>query len=192
MSAEFFTELSKGLGIGLPPEGGKWLHIGGKERAPGWTVLDISPGPHVDVVGDCADLSMLESNSCSVIYSSHVMEHLGYDKALPRALSECHRVLKAGGIFLVSVPNLEALSSLFIDESMTAEEQYSIMQVMYGGRVDEYDVHLAGFSFKILSKYLDDAGFVTMRRIGNFGLFQDASTVMFRNVPISLNVVAVK
>jgi predicted SAM-dependent methyltransferase len=192
MSIEFLRQLSQGLCFEMPPSGGMWLHIGGKLRVPGWTVLDISAGPHVDIVSDCTDLGAIADGSCSVVYCSHVYEHLGYDDALPRALAECHRVLAKGGVALISVPNLENLCKLFLDPSLTVEEQHRIMQVMYGGRTDPYDVHLCGFSDRILDTYLRKAGFRSIFRIGNFGLFPDASVMMFRDVPISLNMVALR
>jgi predicted SAM-dependent methyltransferase len=33
------------------------LHIGGQIRSPGWTVLNAQPGPNVDIVANCLDLS---------------------------------------------------------------------------------------------------------------------------------------
>ena len=33
------------------------LHIGGQVAHPDWKILDVRPGPNVDYVGHCADLS---------------------------------------------------------------------------------------------------------------------------------------
>ena len=38
------------------------LHIGGEFAFFGWTVLNIVPGPHVDIVDDCTDLSVRLEN----------------------------------------------------------------------------------------------------------------------------------
>lgn len=175
----------------LPTEGMK-LHIGGKVRVPGWTVLNVNPGSHVDIIGNCTDLGMIESDSCAMVYASHVFEHLGYDKDLPQTLSECYRVLKSGGRLLISVPDLDALCRLFLDPKSTPEDRHCIMQVMYGGRSDAYDVHLSGFSIDILGGYLRAAGFAGGYRVDNFGLFQDSSILSYNGVPISLNLVSIK
>lgn len=47
----------------------------------------------------------LATNSADAIYASHVWEHLYFDEAL-FAISECHRILKPGGILRLAVPNL--------------------------------------------------------------------------------------
>src|SRR5687768_4465951 len=73
------------------------LHIGGREKREGWLILDALPGPAVDHVGSCTDLSFLPDQSCSEVYASHVLEHLGYDSELPKTLMGIHRVLKPGG-----------------------------------------------------------------------------------------------
>ena len=61
------------------------LHIGGQVPHADWKILDVQPGPHVDYVGDCRDLSAFGDNSLLEIYASHVIEHLGYAKELPLA-----------------------------------------------------------------------------------------------------------
>jgi SAM-dependent methyltransferase len=45
-------------------------------------------------------------DSLAAIYSSHVVEHLHVDVA-ERALAECHRVLKPGGVLRIAVPDLD-------------------------------------------------------------------------------------
>ena len=53
------------------------LNIGGTAAAAGWTVLNIQPGPQVDVVGDGVDLARFAAGSVEEIYASHVLEGLG-------------------------------------------------------------------------------------------------------------------
>jgi predicted SAM-dependent methyltransferase len=80
-----------------PPADGVNLHIGGKEKREGWTILDALPGSIVDYVGNCNDLSFLSDESCSEIYASHVLEHLGYNGELQKTLKGFHRVRKPAG-----------------------------------------------------------------------------------------------
>src|SRR5262245_36615978 len=97
-----------------PPARGIKLHIGGQEKREGWAILDALPGPIVDYVGNCNDLSFLADGSCSEVYASHVIEHLGYNGELQRTLKGIHRVLMAGGRLRVSVPDLQTLCRLFL------------------------------------------------------------------------------
>ena len=64
--------------------------------------------------------------------------------------------------------------------------------LMFGGQTDEHDFHYVGLDFDILCGYLRGAGFTGMERVGEFGLFEDDSTIKFEGQPISLNVVAYK
>jgi predicted SAM-dependent methyltransferase len=176
--------------IDLPA--GMKLHIGGKVRVPGWTVLDIAPGPHVDIRGDCSDLSAVADQSCSIVYASHVIEHLGYDSALLRALKEFHRVLAPGGQIMIAVPDMDILCRLFTVSDLTGEERFHVMRMMFGGRIDQYDVHLVGLNAEFLAGYLAAAGFVQLTRVRDFGLFPDSSSQIFKGCPISLNVVGRK
>ncbi len=81
------------------------LHIGGKDVKPGWKILNVQPGPGVDYVGTCTDLSAFGDRSVAEIYASHVLEHLSYTEELPRALKEFHRVLVPGARLRVAVPD---------------------------------------------------------------------------------------
>lgn len=52
--------------------------------------------------------------SFSVVYHSHVLEHLTRDSG--RAfLCECRRVLKSGGILRIAVPDLEMIARLYLE-----------------------------------------------------------------------------
>lgn len=146
------------------------LHIGGRERKSGWTILNVQAGPGVDILGNCTDLSKFDNGSCSAVYASHVLEHLGYDKDLHRALSEIHRVLESGGSLMLSVPDLDVLSRLFVDARLLPQERFHVMRMMFGGRSDQYDVHLAGLNEMFMTGYLSQAWFRTARRVASFGL----------------------
>ena len=52
------------------------LHIGGKEKKEGWSILNIQKNNNIDFVGDISDLSQFEDNSIDEIYASHVVEHV--------------------------------------------------------------------------------------------------------------------
>jgi FkbM family methyltransferase len=176
----------------VPPVEGIKLHIGGEEQREGWVILDALPGPIVDCVGNCNDLSFLPDESCSEVYASHVLEHLGYNGELQKTLKGIHRVLKPGGRFCVSVPDLRTLSWLFLHPSLDRPARFHVMRMMFGGRTTGYDVHYTGFDLEFLGEFLYQAGFRDIRRVQDFGLFDDTSAVRFADVPISLNVEAWK
>ncbi|OFX08705.1 MAG: hypothetical protein A2516_04395 [Alphaproteobacteria bacterium RIFOXYD12_FULL_60_8] len=168
------------------------LHIGGEQAKDGWTLLNVQPGPHVDLVGSCVDLSMLRDGACSEVYASHVLEHLRYESELPSALSEIFRVLAPGGRLMVAVPDLDFLCRLFVLSDLTFDQRFTVMQLMFGGHDDAHDVHYVGLNQEILSSFLTDAGFTRINRLEDFGLFDDTSTLRLAGHPISLNLLAEK
>lgn len=168
------------------------LHIGGRIAHADWKILDVQPGPHVDFVGHCSNLSAFDDDSILEIYASHVIEHLGYVKQLPLALREFHRVLAPGGTLRISAPDLTVLCELFTDPALDFPARFHVMRMMFGGQSDQADFHYAGLNEEFLRDYLHDAGFVDIARKDNFGLFDDTSNLVFRDRPISLNVAARK
>jgi protein O-GlcNAc transferase len=168
------------------------LHIGGKVARDGWKILNIQPGPHVDFVGDCVDLSAFADSSVEEIYASHVLEHLGYRRDLLRALSEFFRVLRPAGSLRISVPDLETLCVLFTDPTIGDKTRFQLMRMMFGGQVDAYDLHKVGCYQSMMVDYLRRAGFAGVARVNEHGLFDDASSLRVGQTLISLNLVATK
>ena len=168
------------------------LHIGGRTAHPEWKIFDVRAGAHVDFVGDCTDLSRFQSGMVEEIYASHVLEHLGYLDELPRTLREFHRVLAPGGRLRVSVPDLDVLCALFADPALNLEERVHVMRMMFGGQMYAADFHKAGLNEEFLRDFLQGAGFVDIAKTGDFNLFDDASSLKFKNRRISVNLVARK
>ncbi len=178
--------------MGEPPADGIRLHIGGWEQRKGWKILDAIPGPIVDYVGNCTDLTFLDDASCCEVYASHVFEHLGYNGELQSTLKGVHRVLKPGGRLRASVPDLEILCKIYVHPNTPPQGRFDIMRMMFGGRTTPYDVHYTGLDFTLLGTLLHEAGFREIKRVEKFDLFKDTSELHFSNVPISLNMVARK
>lgn len=168
------------------------LNIGNRSPAEGWKNFDIDPGPDVDFTGDCTDLSQFADSSIDTIYASHVLEHVSYQLDLQTTLNEWFRVLVPGGTVMISVPDLEMLCRLYLAPNLKAEHRFQIMQIMFGGQINEFDFHAVGLSFELLGFYLMTAGFKDVTRVENFGLFSDCSLVQVAGVPISLNITAQK
>tara|TARA_Y100000310_G_C20648814_1_gene798227 strand:+ start:1009 stop:1680 length:672 start_codon:yes stop_codon:yes gene_type:complete len=71
------------------------------ELFPNRTTLDIEAreGVQVDIVADAHDLSQIEDGSFEVILCTEVLEHL---HTPAQAISEFHRVLRPGGLLILS------------------------------------------------------------------------------------------
>jgi predicted SAM-dependent methyltransferase len=165
------------------------LQIGSRQRNSGWKTLDIVAGPEIDYVGDCTDLSQFSDGSVEELYASHVLEHVPYAE-LPRTLREWHRVLVPGGKVMIAVPDMNILAQIFVRPELHGADKVMVMQMMFGGQLDETGFHYIGFDLELLGVHLHRAGFEEIKRVPSFGLFQDSSEMEFRGVKISLNVEA--
>ena len=82
------------------------LHLGcGKNLKPGFINIDMAKG--ADLRLDLRERFPFSTNSCSMIYAEHVLEHFDYPRQALVFLAECHRVLKPGGVFSAGVPDTE-------------------------------------------------------------------------------------
>ncbi|MBM4221907.1 MAG: methyltransferase domain-containing protein [Gammaproteobacteria bacterium] len=168
------------------------LHIGGHELREGWEIFDALPRAGVNHRGDASDLSRFPDGTFAELYASHVLEHFDFREAVPRVLKEWHRVLQPGGRLYISVPDMERLCHLYLKPEISAEERLKIMWMMFGSHADAYDYHHAGFNADYLGSALSEAGFGNIQRVLDFGLFKDASTMSFLEVPISVNLTATR
>jgi len=169
------------------------LNIGGKYKRQGWEIIDAIDGGHVDHVGNAKDLSRFEDNTFSAIYASHVLEHFDYEGEIELVLKEWFRVLEPAGKLYVSVPDLDVLARLFLDRgNLSIDERFFIMRMMFGGHVNEYDFHQTGLNREILEKFLVAAGFTNFVKVEDFGFFKDPSSRLYKDTPISINLIAEK
>jgi len=78
------------------------LNLGcGKDYLKGWTNLDKYHAYRADIYHDLEVPLPLQSGSCSVIYASHVFEHV--IRFIP-LMNECHRILRPGSLLKLRVP----------------------------------------------------------------------------------------
>lgn len=173
-------------------EGERRLHIGGKQVHPAWKILNALAGEGVDFLGDLRDLSSFADESFDAVYASHVLEHLSYNAVLVDALKGVRRILRPGGKFMVSVPDLDVLCRLFVHDKLNGQDRFQVMRMMFGGQLDAYDFHYVGLNGEFLSSFLVQAGFKEAYRVPSFGIFQDTSETRFGGVAISVNMVAVR
>jgi predicted SAM-dependent methyltransferase len=87
------------------PSSGLLVNLGcGYRPLPGWVNLDMARGPAVDVVWDLGRGLPFQPDSCSAIFSEHVIEHLPKSQG-EHLLRECYRVLQSGGVLRMSTPD---------------------------------------------------------------------------------------
>jgi predicted SAM-dependent methyltransferase len=169
------------------------LHIGGTAKAHGWEVLNANPALPVDHTGHAHDLRNFSDNTFVEIYASHVVEHLDYIGELTIALTEWHRVLVPGGKVFISVPDLDVLAGLILEKNkLTAVERFFVMRMIFGGHVDKYDYHVVGLNEEFLAGFLRSSGYVNIKKVPQLDRFNDTSSMLFKGVAISLNMIAEK
>lgn len=120
----------------------------------------------------------IESNSVDIVYSSHMIEHMG-QKELIQFLHEAYRILKVGGIIRLSTPNFTQK----VNEYISNKDADSFMKSTLLGR-DAYRgslkhrvslfffgdrSHLWLYDVQSLSKRLSEANFteVTSLKAGD-------------------------
>lgn len=81
-----------------------------------WFVLDhkIKENRERFVKGDAANIN-LENNSCSLIFCSHMIEHLPHYK-IQKVLLEFSRVLEIGGTVRILIPDLRKLAKAYVED----------------------------------------------------------------------------
>jgi len=169
------------------------LHIGGEVRAPGWEVLNVNPAPYVDHVCNATNLSIFQNDTFDEIYASHIVEHLDYRDQLVATLKEWRRVLKPGGKIYISVPDLDVLARLILaKDKLTAEQRFRAMRMIFGAHADKYDYHLVGLNEEFLVFFLTMSGYANIRKVEEFGFFEDTSTMKYDGQFLSLNMIAEK
>lgn len=131
--------------------------------------LDLDPSVEPDIVADIVDMQPVASASVDAVYSAHNLEHL-YAHQVPLALAEFHRVLKRGGLVLVTLPDLQEVAAAVVEGRLEEPLYHSQagpiapLDILYGhrpslaqGRVTM--AHKTGFTAGTLRRKLTAAGF---------------------------------
>jgi ubiquinone/menaquinone biosynthesis C-methylase UbiE len=90
-------------------------------RQPQWREIrvDIDEDAKPDIVASIVDLaSSIGDGSCDAVWASHVIEHVD-THAVPRALSEVHRVLSPRGFAVVRCPDIEQVARFIVEGRLT-------------------------------------------------------------------------
>ena len=142
------------------------LHLGCDKRyIPGFTHIDLAEYPHIDYRHDVRTLPMIPDDSVDLIYACHVLEYFDRVEVLD-VLREWRRVLHAGGILRLAVPDFDALARVY--------QQYGDLALIHGplyGRWkiattagESYVYHRTVYDFSSLQKTLESVGFTSVHR----------------------------
>jgi predicted SAM-dependent methyltransferase len=94
------------------------IELGSAIKRDGWIVVDLQAG--ADLVWDLTMPLPFPDEWADKIYCSHLLEHFAYQDLI-NILNEIKRVLKKGGAFIVSVPDVSIYLQLSRDEMKYAE-----------------------------------------------------------------------
>jgi SAM-dependent methyltransferase len=135
--------------------------------------LDIDPAVQPDIVSSITHMPAVAAGSVDAIWSSHNLEHLHHHE-VPLALSEFIRVLKAGGLLLLTLPDLQRVAELVAADRL-GEAAYvarsgpiTPLDMIYGHSPslalgNHFMAHRTGFTPTTLLKFLVEAGFGDIR-----------------------------
>jgi predicted SAM-dependent methyltransferase len=141
------------------------LHLGaGSVRIPGLINCDLL-SPDADLNVDSTKLSMFENNSVDWIESHHMIEHLSFNET-EKALSEWNRLLRDGGLLVLTYPDIFKISAAWIKHSILnkiipqSEKLDYIVEMLVGSQEHEGMFHKNVFDKRRMSRLLEKKGFV--------------------------------
>lgn len=148
--------------------------------------LDVDPAVQPDILCSITDMKPVPTDSVDAVWSSHNLEHL-HRHEVPRALAEFLRVLKPGGLLLLTLPDLQQIAELVVADRLEHQAYMSpsgpitALDMIFGhtaslaqGRAAM--AHKGGFTATTLQQLLVVAGFaeVRLRRGASFDLWASA------------------
>ncbi|MEM6632724.1 MAG: methyltransferase domain-containing protein [Bacteroidota bacterium] len=99
------------------------LHIGcGPQYREGWLNADKFDS-RADIYMNGYNRMPFKDNTFNYLYSEHTLEHLRITK-VKFFLEECRRVLKPGGIFRVTIPDLELMAQKYVEKDYAYFQPY--------------------------------------------------------------------
>jgi SAM-dependent methyltransferase len=148
--------------------------------------LDLDPAVRPDIVCSITDMSPVPSATIDAIWSSHNLEHLQRHE-VPAAMGEFFRVLKPCGFLLLTLPDLQNVARLVVEDRLEDQAYASssgpitALDMIFGhtaslARGNSFMAHRTGFTARTLQKVLTEAGFfrITVRRGSAFDLWATA------------------
>lgn len=137
--------------------------------------LDVDEKQKPDILADAADMPPELYEKLDGLLASHVLEHFSYWKT-DAVLANWVKCLKEGGELHVLVPSLEWAAREVLSETPSP----AVYAQLYAGQVNQWDVHLTGFTMRKLRQLFEKAGInvhtartgVYHLRVANVGEFE--------------------
>lgn len=142
------------------------LDIGcGTFKREGFVGVDIEPTVKPDICAPMWDIPLGDSE-VDEIYSSHALEHLAKAEVVP-TLTEWRRILKAGGVATIEVPDLRWCCENWLFRQSNDWH----MDTIFGNQEHPGEFHKTGFTPAIMEQYLKQAGLtlLSQRTIDSHG-----------------------
>lgn len=98
-----------------------------------------------------------------------VLEHIPAYK-VGAVLTEIHRVLKLGGVFIIGVPDLKETVKILAEAETPEEEDWGI-RLIYGTQRNEFSHHFCGYTKRSLKETLSLYGFGDFEDIPNINFY---------------------
>ncbi|MBU0677423.1 MAG: methyltransferase domain-containing protein [Verrucomicrobia bacterium] len=142
----------------------KGLHLGcGGTKLPGLINCDLHD-PNADLKANATELTMFEDGSIDLIESHHMIEHLSFEDT-ERAFAEWHRVLRAGGLVVLTFPDITAVSLKWLVYTMAypvvprPDKLDYIVKMFVGSQEHPGMFHKNAFDLRRMSRTLSKHGF---------------------------------
>lgn len=137
--------------------------------------LDVDEKQNPDIIADAADMPPELYGKLDGFLASHVLEHFSYWQT-EKVLSGWVKCLKDGGELHILVPSLEWAAR----EVLSDNPSPAVYAQLYAGQVNQWDVHLTGFTMRKLRQLFEKVGVncntartgVYHLRVGSLGEFE--------------------
>lgn len=105
-----------------------------KDKVKKWIFADIEPKHNPDIVLDVMDMKNVASDSIDIILATELFEHVAKPET---GLKECLRVLKKGGLLILSVPFLYRVHADPFDFQRWTDKKWQQELEIAGLKIDE-------------------------------------------------------
>lgn len=162
------------IGANIKPQA-RFIEDWKDEAAVKVITLDVDETQKPDVLGDAADMPPELYDRLDGLLASHVLEHFSYWKT-DAVLDGWLRCIKDGGELHILVPSLEWAAR----EVLSERPSPAVYAQLYAGQVNQWDVHLTGFTMRKLRALFEKHGVsvhtaktgIYHVRVGNMGEFE--------------------